>query len=777
MVRRSKRSSLMLVLLVAIILGQLVGLAFAPTQVSAALGDPPKPPESGIATYAFVIEDLNRVKIVASNGNEFIRYENAFTQRAPLDPADPGYATFDGCADLISIPATGTPAGDSITLKRTIVSGVGCAQKEEINITVTNATAASEVKYGGDNFAVVGSTTEDEDNISCASQGGAMAWVACPVIDLLFGAVDMMSKLMSQLLSVPPLQANSDDATFKIWKNLRNVALALLVIVTLVAIFGQSILINMDAYTFKKMVPRLLFAGIGITLSFYISMMLIDFFNVFGRGMYSLIQQSTNGLDVEVGFGSIIAEAFIGALVAGGALLLYLNPATIATILVMLLPVILAFITALLVVLLRQALIIILVVLSPIAIVAWILPNTEGWFKRWWSMFSTALVMYPIIMLLLGAGNVFAVMITNGALTEQGGALTNNNFINYLLALVVLGGVMAAIPFTIRASGGIINKFTGALNNPNRGPIDGLRKRLQGARDVSEEKRKQDMLHATRTGKNWSGKDVGKGNGVRARARHGWYSYKTGTGWAQGGKYTDERRTELERGAMSQQQRMSLYDSQAEQQAMQLEARDFEQEYAGNVATMNPKAVGGWLRDQYAGATTYARKAAIFNTMVARKDQELEDIYKGTLTDGSPEQRQDLGRLNQANFGKIFEFAPQLATADPSKTTFDPNYKFVYEAKPEALGQIKPFSVKGAFAKAHIELGSAISRGDNDARDAASAKLSTLINSYAMVENQEKDVGLVKDMREAIGLMDPTVKASLDANALDRFDRRTSSVI
>src|SRR5690606_17991085 len=75
-----------------------------------------------------------------------------------------------------------------------------------------------------------------------------------------------------------------------------------------------------------------------------------------------------------------------------------------------LLPVLIAALAALVVVvavlLLREALIILLVVVSPLAFVAFLLPNTEGWFSKWRKLLMTLLLMYPAVGAIFGASQL-----------------------------------------------------------------------------------------------------------------------------------------------------------------------------------------------------------------------------------------------------------------------------------------------------------------------------------------------------------------------------------
>src|SRR5690606_24872137 len=121
---------------------------------------------------------------------------------------------------------------------------------------------------------------------SCQSTvGGELSWIACPVSSLLINVLDALAEWLSSLLQVKPL--TTSDAAYSVWSSMRNIALGLFVIAVLIVVFGQSL--GIDAYTVKRLAPRLGVAAIGIMLSYFIVSIMIDLFNVFGKGMYTLM--------------------------------------------------------------------------------------------------------------------------------------------------------------------------------------------------------------------------------------------------------------------------------------------------------------------------------------------------------------------------------------------------------------------------------------------------------------------------------------------------------
>ena len=63
----------------------------------------------------------------------------------------------------------------------------------------------------------------------------------------------------------------------------------------------------------------------------------------------------------------------------------------------------------------RKALIVILIVISPLAFVAFLLPNTEKFFSKWRSTFVGLLMVFPIVGLLFGGGILAGSIVKAGA--------------------------------------------------------------------------------------------------------------------------------------------------------------------------------------------------------------------------------------------------------------------------------------------------------------------------------------------------------------------------
>ena len=134
-----------------------------------------------------------------------------------------------------------------------------------------------------------GSSGAIGDSATCEAHGGfSIAWIICPIVNGLAGAFDTVFKVVVlPLLQTGAIDVSNTSNTYLVWSNFRLYANILLVLVLLVVVFGQSIGGGLiDAYSAKKIIPRLLIAAIAINLSIYIVALAVDITNIVGQGIY-----------------------------------------------------------------------------------------------------------------------------------------------------------------------------------------------------------------------------------------------------------------------------------------------------------------------------------------------------------------------------------------------------------------------------------------------------------------------------------------------------------
>jgi len=152
-------------------------------------------------------------------------------------------------------------------------------------------------------------------------------------------------------------------------------------------------------YTIKKILPRLVIIAIAVNLSFYICVAMVDLSNVLGATLHDFVigiakvdPGGETGILYNIGYwtgGAALATAGV----LGAIVLILINLGTLAVGLLLTVAVI-AF---------REVLLTILIIISPIAFVLYLLPNTEKWFKKWLTEFARCLFVYPAIAFVWGA--------------------------------------------------------------------------------------------------------------------------------------------------------------------------------------------------------------------------------------------------------------------------------------------------------------------------------------------------------------------------------------
>ncbi len=323
-----------------------------------------------------------------------------------------------------------------------------------------------------------------EDGVTCESSGGSLSWIFCPVIEGLAEASDgIYNSFIQPLLETPGVDVGDDSTTRQVWDQMRLYGNIILVIGMLVVVFGQAIGGGLvDAYTAKKVLPRILIAAILLNLSLYIVAVIIDITNLLGRSLNDLIispfeeiGQATYKIgDAAAGLGltgMLLGAGGTGLLIAAGGLGIIIQ----FLLLFILLPAFLAFIGIMGTLILRMGIIQFLVIISPIAFALYCLPNTEKYFKQWWNLlFKTAMV-YPIVAVIFAMTDVLFLTIGQA----------NTGILGDVVKIVVLIIPLFLIPFAFKMSGGAMGAIYGAINNasaPGKNLLKGTRQKAMGRR-------------------------------------------------------------------------------------------------------------------------------------------------------------------------------------------------------------------------------------------------------------------------------------------------------
>lgn len=388
---------------------------------------------------------------------------------------------------------------DSAFVYKTPVNASGEQKAEVISVELTDGEKFSGKLFKFDltatgNYKQIGQTepisgegisANAGSSTSCAIEGGG-GWIVCMISNTLASAMDGLYDVLQGFLVVQPLQVSSKSGLFQVWDYMRNIANIIFVVIFILVIYSQITNFGISNYGIKKLLPKLIVAAILINISYYICALAVDLSNVVGAQFQNLlvgirkdIFENGSGIQLDaISWKSLVAGILSGSgLIAMGAWSFTMmgGPQNLGLMICFVLLIVLySIFVAVVVLAARQAIITILIFLAPLAFVANVWPNTEKWFEKWKDLFFTMLIMYPLIALLFGGSQLAGIAII---------ANSNGNLVTLILGMVVQIVPLAITPTITKLSGGLLGRFAGIINNPNKGPIDSAKKFLREEMD------------------------------------------------------------------------------------------------------------------------------------------------------------------------------------------------------------------------------------------------------------------------------------------------------
>lgn len=311
-----------------------------------------------------------------------------------------------------------------------------------------------------------GSAATEESKKDCGDVlgSGLLGWSICPAINAAIIFADGAWSIFEFLLINDPLDGSG--TYYDSWTKVRDLANAILVVIFLGIVISQVSNIGISNYGIKKMLPRLVIVAVAINISYYLMQVIIDIANITGKSIDGIFSgfESYSGLKAANGwsvlFDSILLSATVagsvGVTLAAGAVLGW--PAIILFLGAMIIPAIIGIIAGLLALQVRSMLIPILAIFSPVALVAWVLPNTQKLFDKWKSMFTGLVFLYPLASIYYG-GLKFAASIT--LTSGESGSISGSIQRLMALAALFIGTFMVAV-IAIK-SNSIMGKIVGGI--------------------------------------------------------------------------------------------------------------------------------------------------------------------------------------------------------------------------------------------------------------------------------------------------------------------------
>lgn len=338
--------------------------------------------------------------------------------------------------------------------------------------------------------------SSSSQNEACFASSWEWSWAVCPIIsaaqtsaNAMYGFVeDQLKFTVLQSCPSPTTASNCPDSlaashgnVHDAWNNFRILVSSIVVILLLVMVISQAIGSGpFDPYTVRKMLPRLVLGVILIQISWPVFAYTINVVDRLGIGLADLMYAPFGGaskMDLYSLLSPFGTEAVAFNWVGLGALVIFGVMAPFI-VLGMILAVLLALFAGFLTLLFRKILIILALIFVPVALISWMMPSDglRQYWKLWWSNFSKALMMFPLIIAIIAAGRIFA---------KIGSA--QNDFVGFFIVLIGFFGPLFILPKTFKWGGTVmaqagngLSKLQGVADKKQKEVWKGFNERYQG---------------------------------------------------------------------------------------------------------------------------------------------------------------------------------------------------------------------------------------------------------------------------------------------------------
>ena len=217
-------------------------------------------------------------------------------------------------------------------------------------------------------------------------------------------------------------------------------------------------------------------------------------------------------------------KMLMGGVVITGMRVLYAN---LSVLVPMMAAALIAILILLMILIIRQVILVVIIVISPIALAMYLLPNTKGWASKWFDIFTKFLLIYPVVALLFGAS-----YIASRVVAEQ--ASSNGQALLAMFSLGIQVIPLFITPVILAVGGGMLNRFAGVVNSPDKGPFDAMKRGAASYRgdrkNIRDARRSGAGAELNRGGQTKSGKlrSFVRGGGVLGAAGRRSMSKKAG---------------------------------------------------------------------------------------------------------------------------------------------------------------------------------------------------------------------------------------------------------
>lgn len=338
--------------------------------------------------------------------------------------------------------------------------------------------------------------------IQPAYAGWLEQWAATAVAGLLSAIISGLASIVGLIISVFVYLAQYNGfidapAVVKGWKVVRDVSNMFFVLIFLLIAFAT--ILRVEAYNYKKHLPKLVLMAVLINFSKTICGLFIDFsqvimltfvngFKDIGEGSLVHMFGLTEIFEIKEGSGEIDFFALVGAYLLG---VLYMIIALVVV----------AAMTVSLV--MRIVMLWIYVVLSPLAYILSAFPGGQSYSQQWWSRFSKELITGPVLAFFVWLSFVSMTHTSSGAealkmekLDDEGNKITQgvkkddpnavitkagtrDVFVRFIIGIGLLVGGMMMAQQMGGSMGQMAGKGMGALQSGKRAIGNAGKRKMQ----------------------------------------------------------------------------------------------------------------------------------------------------------------------------------------------------------------------------------------------------------------------------------------------------------
>lgn len=307
-----------------------------------------------------------------------------------------------------------------------------------------------------------------EISSSCTIEG--IGWILCPVMKSISQGMDNLQEVIAKFMTIKPISTDRDSILVKAWQVMRNIANIVFIIVFLIIIMSYVTNYGVDNYSVKKMLPKLVVGSILVNISFYVCVLAVDLANIVGGSIVNLFRE----LQIQIGGGQAIHVSwleFTKAALAGGSLAIAGGytaafalgglPGIIFALLSALVSALITLFVTVVILAGRQAMIITLIIVSPLAFVASLMPNTETYFNKWKDTMKKLLILLPVFSVIYGSAQLAGWIILSSA----------QDVIVVLLGMIVQVIPFLMLPKMVKESDSLLGKLSDGLDKTFFNPI------------------------------------------------------------------------------------------------------------------------------------------------------------------------------------------------------------------------------------------------------------------------------------------------------------------